>query len=80
MVGAQYVVPELLKDCIKKSGFKINFLADQIGVTYEGFRKKCNGDAPFRKLEVDTLASLLGMSDEVREQIFLPDKSTDCRP
>ena len=78
MVIQLYVVPKSLDSFIKKSGFKVKFLAETLGLTYEGFRKKCLGNAPFRKLEADTLASLLGMTEDEKANIFLPTKSTEC--
>lgn len=71
MPKTQYLDTDLLKEEIDKSGLKTGYLAEQLGLSYQGFRLKRNGVIPFRKLEVEALASLLGMSEEAKNQIFL---------
>ena len=78
MLEAQYVDELKFKDAVKKSGLKIKFLAKSLGLTYEGFRKKSKGTTPFRKLEVDTIVTLLGLTDAEQAEIFFPEKSTKC--
>lgn len=72
MKDALYVDTERLDELIKNSGYKIGFIASALGLSREGFLKKRNGEIAFRKLEQDALASILGMTDEERAEIFLP--------
>ena len=39
---------ELLKDKIEKSGYKLKYIAEQIGITYYGFLKKVNNETEFK--------------------------------
>lgn len=71
MPKTQYLDTDKLDEFIDKSGLKINYIADSLGLTYQGFRMKRIGEIPFRKLEKDALASILGMSEEEKKEIFL---------
>ena len=72
MAESQYVDVEKFDQWIDKSGYKIGFLADALGLSREGFLKKRKGEVPFRKLEINELVSILGMTDEDRNEVFLP--------
>ena len=37
-----------LKAILKRSGYKLNFVADKLGLTYYGFAKKLNNWAEFK--------------------------------
>lgn len=71
MGESQYVDDVKLGEIIDKSGFKIGYLAESLGLSREGFLKKRKGEVPFRKLEINELSSILGLSDEERNEIFL---------
>ena len=71
MGESQYVDDVKLGKIIDKSGFKIGYLAESLGLSREGFLKKRKGEVPFRKLEINELSSILGLSDEERNEIFL---------
>lgn len=71
MTGTQYVDKGRLEDAIAESGLRIGYIADQLGISLQGFRLKRNGKVPFRKLEIDALSNLLGLSEEGKRQIFL---------
>lgn len=70
MPKTQYLDTDKLDDLIDKSGLKITYIAECLGLTYQGFRMKRIGKIPFRKLEVDALASILGMTEETKKEIF----------
>lgn len=78
MVGSLYVVPSLIGKRIEDSGYKVKFIASSLGLTYEGLRRKCNGERAFTKLEIDALSNLLGITDEEKSEFFSPEKSTNC--
>lgn len=62
---------QLLDFYIEKSGLKISFIADKLGISRYGFDLKRNGKIPFRKAEIYVLCDLLGISDEnEKEKIF----------
>jgi hypothetical protein len=59
-----------LKVLIDSSGYKIRFIAEQIGLTYQGFVNKINDIAKFRANEIAILCDLLKISDDERNAIF----------
>ena len=63
---------ELLKDKIEKSGYKLKYIAEQIGITYYGFLKKVNNETEFKASEIQTLCDLLEIAGEEKEKFFLP--------
>ena len=65
---------ELLRAKIDQSGYKLRFVAKQIGITYQGLLNKINNRSEFRASEIQTLYNLLGLTEEEREAIFLPIK------
>lgn len=64
---------ELLRQKIEESGYKMRFLAEKIGVTYQGFLYKVNNRSEFKASEIKTLCLLLSLSDKEREAIFFAD-------
>jgi len=61
---------ELLKAKVDSSGYKIRFIAKQIGLTYQGFVNKINDISKFRANEIAILCELLKIDDEARNAIF----------
>lgn len=61
---------ELLKAKVSGSGYKIRFIAEQIGLTYQGFVNKINDISKFRANEIAILCELLKIDDETRNAIF----------
>lgn len=59
-----------LKALIDGSGYKIRFIAEQIGLTYQGFVNKINDISKFRANEIAILCELLKIDDETRNAIF----------
>lgn len=60
-----------LKDVIEKSGLKKVFIADKLGITYQGYLKKENGKTEFKAKEVSIMQTLLGLSTKEVKEIFL---------
>jgi len=62
---------EMLQQKIEKSGLKLQFIADQMGISRFALYQKIRNDADFRVPEVVKLCELLGITDMAeREAIF----------
>lgn len=71
MVKTQNVDGELLNEYIQKSGLKVGYIVDTLGISRQAFNKKCKGAYSFRAPEVYVLCDLLKIPDEVKTKIFL---------
>ena len=60
----------LLREKIDESGYKLRFIAKQIGITYAGFLKKINNETEFKASEIQGLKDLLNLTDEEGDKIF----------
>ena len=60
----------LLKAKIDASGYKMKYVADRIGLTYQGFLNKISNKTDFRAPEIKGLCELLHIETEEMEQIF----------
>lgn len=61
---------KLLREKIEQSGYKLRFIAEKIGITYQGFLNKINNRSEFRANEIQVLYDLLGLTEEERVAIF----------
>lgn len=71
MVKTQNVDTALLNSYIEKSGLKISYLTEQLGISRQAFDMKRKNVNSFRISEVFVLCNLLGITDEDKEKIFL---------
>lgn len=62
---------ERLKDKIKSSGLKKVYIAEKLGISYQGYLKKENGQNDFVASEIATLKTILNLSDKDVSKIFL---------
>ena len=60
-----------LKNLIKESGMRFNFIAAKCGLTDTGFRNKVDGKRQFTAGEVGALKDVLGLSLKEVDEIFL---------
>lgn len=61
----------LLNELIQKSGKKKNHLANQCGLSRQGFQNKCTGRSDFYAREINVLCDELGIkTPEEKERIF----------
>ena len=60
----------LLRTKIEESGYKIRYIAKQIGITYQGLLKKMNNESEFKASEIKGLQDLLNLTDSTRDRIF----------
>lgn len=72
MVKTQNIDTELLEKAIDRSGLKINYILDQLGITRQAFDRKRKGRYAFRQSEVYVLCDLLKLNDEQKTNIFFP--------
>ena len=59
-----------LRKKMDDSGYKLRFIAKQLGITYQGFLKKINNESEFKATEIQTLCNLLNIDIQEKEQIF----------
>ncbi len=64
----------LLVDAINASGLKRKFIAEQLNLTYMGFKKKLDGKNEFRETEIRGLISILHLNKTDRDKIFFAKK------
>lgn len=61
---------KMLKEKIEASGFKLTFIASKLGLTYQGFLNKINGESEFKASEIKGLCELLNIDIQEKEAIF----------
>lgn len=61
---------ELLREKIDACGFKLVYVAKQVGVSYQAFLKKLNNETEFKASEVMILKELLHLTDDEVMEIF----------
>lgn len=66
------VSSEMLESAIDRSGMRVAFLCDQLGISRQAFQKKREGKVPFRLSEVYVLCDLLRLDDHQKDAIFFP--------
>lgn len=59
-----------LKDRIDQSGLKLQWIAEQLGLTRFGLYKKLSGESDFRQQEIARLSEILELSAEDRDALF----------
>lgn len=60
-----------LREIIKRKGLKMNYLAEQLGLSDYGFTLKVDGRNEFKTSEVAKLCELLGITSlKEKERIF----------
>lgn len=60
----------LLREKIDTRGFKLVYVAKQVGVSYQAFLKKLNNETEFKTSEVMILKELLHLTDDEVMEIF----------
>ena len=65
---------QLLDEKIEKSGFKVGYLVEKLGLSRNGFDKKRKGVTNFRTAEIYVLCDLLNLSETDKENIFFAEK------
>lgn len=70
MVRTQDVDTELLNEYIKKSGYRIDYIVDTLGISRQAFDRKRKGNISFRAPEVYVLCDILKIPEDVKPKIF----------
>ena len=60
----------MLKQKIDASGYKLKYIATQIGLSYQGFLNKLNNKSEFTAHEILALCKLLNIDIMEKESIF----------
>lgn len=60
----------LLVEKIEKSGLKLAYIAECMGISYYGLRLKINGTNEFKQSEIECLARLLKLKQSEIRSIF----------
>ena len=60
----------LLREKIDACGFKLVYVAKQVGVSYQAFLKKLNNETEFKASEIKVLKELLKLTNEEANKIF----------
>ena len=63
---------DLLNEKIEKSGLRVSFIVDTLGISRNGFDLKRKGKIPFRGSEMYCLSHLLRLNDDEKNKIFYP--------
>lgn len=63
----------LLRERIEQSGYKLRFIANKIGITYQGLLNKINNKSEFKATEIQMLHDLLNLTEAERIAIFFTD-------
>lgn len=71
IVKVQNVDTELLEKYILRSGYKIGFITDQLGISRQAFDQKMKNKNKFRASEVYVLCDLLKITPEDKPKIFM---------
>lgn len=63
---------QLLDEYIDRSGYRINHICKQLGITPQSFGQKRRNVTRFKAAEIHTLCDLLHIKEEDKDTIFLP--------
>ena len=68
----------MLNDLIEKSGLKIGFIADCVGISRQLLWKKINNKSPFNQYEIDSLCEVLQITSlRTKEAVFFAKMQTN---
>ena len=70
MVKTQHIDASMLDEYINKSGLKLGYIVDKLGISRASWHKKKSGTVAFRAAEVYVLCDLLKIPDEDQGKIF----------
>lgn len=61
---------KLLREKIEESGYRLRFIAAKVGISYQCLLNKINNSSEFKAGEIQTLYTLLNLTEKERESIF----------
>lgn len=59
-----------LKEKIEESGYRMRFIVEKLGISYQGFLNKMNNENEFKASEIQCLCDLLHLKAKEKEAIF----------
>ena len=59
-----------LEDKVQKSGYRLDFICEKIGITYQSWLNKIKNISEFKQSEIVKLAKLLNLSQDEINVIF----------
>lgn len=62
---------ERLKAIIASKGLRNSWIAEQLGLTHQGFMLKLNGSTEWKQSEISKLSNILGLKMSEVKEIFL---------
>ncbi len=62
-----------LKQKIRDSGYRVDYVAKVCGLSYYGFLQKMSGKHEFKASEIKAVAKLLRLTDQEIREIFFND-------
>ena len=65
---------KLLREKIDEHGFNMLFVAQKLGITYQGLLNKMQNKSEFTASEIQILTSLLNLTEKERNKIFFAHK------
>ncbi len=60
---------------IEKSGYRKQFIANKIGLSYQGLSYKLKGKSDFTVTEMNLISKLLRMTEKEKKEIFFKSDS-----
>ena len=60
-----------LKEKIKDAGIKKSYIAERMGISYQGYMKKESGNSQFLASEISVLKDILRLTNKEVSEIFL---------
>ena len=60
----------LLRQKIEESGYKLRFIAQRLGITYQCLLNKINNESKFKATEILSMCELLHINLQQKEAIF----------
>lgn len=65
---------KLLKSQIENSGYKLKYIAAEMGITYMSLLNKLNGKTDIKAKEISVFKKLLDLDPEMVSEIFFKDE------
>ena len=68
----QRVDTKKFDDAVARSGYKVSYIVDTLGISRQSYDRKRKGLNAFRKSEIFVLVNLLNLNDMEKREIFFP--------
>ena len=65
------MISDKLAEAVEQSGLKKSFIADKLGISYQGYLNKEKGKSDFTSKEISIMRDLLHLTNKEVMEIFL---------